>query len=159
MRKGLGTLLRALVEQLDDAVQARYRAVGLDYRPRFTPVVRYLAEHRAASLRALAAAADVSHSAMSQTIAEMNRLGLVTKQTGSDAREQLVALSGAGKAMLPELEVCWRQTDAAARRLSADVGCDLELVIAEALRQLEQQSFDQRIAAEGGEQRPEPLSV
>jgi DNA-binding MarR family transcriptional regulator len=147
MHNGLGTMLRALVDQLDAAVQERYRQAGLDYRPRFTPIVRHLDAHGPSPLRAIAATAGVSHSAVSQTIAEMHRLGLVTKQAGQDAREQVVALSDSAVAMLPALRDCWKRTEAAAQGLSADVGCDLQAVIAEALHHLERRSFADRIAA------------
>ena len=38
----LGTLLRALLDQLDPAVEQAYRHLQLDYRPRYTPVLRTL---------------------------------------------------------------------------------------------------------------------
>ncbi len=38
----LGTLLRHLIELLDGAVEQTYRDAELDYRPRYTPVLRAL---------------------------------------------------------------------------------------------------------------------
>ena len=36
----LGTLLRTLIDALDGDVERAYAQAGLDFRPRFTPVVR-----------------------------------------------------------------------------------------------------------------------
>ena len=45
MKPGLGTQLRHLIELLDGDVAQTYANAGLDYRPRFTPVMRVLQEH------------------------------------------------------------------------------------------------------------------
>lgn len=141
----LGTLLRRLTEQLDGAVEVSYVEDGLDYRPRYTPVVRALVRGGPATIRDLAAQTRVSHSATSQTIAQMAERGLVTLATGADARERIVALSDAALAMLPRLERRWAATEAAARSLDTDLGLPLADVVAQALAALERQSFADRI--------------
>lgn len=144
-RPTLGTLLRRLIEQLDGAVEASYVEDGLDYRPRYTPVVRALVHDGPATIRDLAAQTGVSHSATSQTIAQMADRGLVTLATGTDARERIVALSDAAQAMLPRLERRWAATEAAAHSIDADIGLPLADVLAQALAVLERQSFADRI--------------
>ncbi len=52
--RGLGTLLRHLLELLDGDVEQAYAELGLDYRPRFTPVVRALLESEPRSIRDIA---------------------------------------------------------------------------------------------------------
>lgn len=141
----LGTLLRRLIEQLDGAVEASYVEDGLDYRPRYTPIVRALMRNGPATIRDLAAQTPVSHSAISQTIAQMVDRGLVTLTPGSDARERIVSLSETAQVMLPQLERRWAATEAAARSLDTDLGLPLADVVAQALAALERQSFTDRI--------------
>lgn len=141
----LGTLLRRLIEHLDGAVEASYAQDGLDYRPRYTPIVRALAQGKPATIRDLAERAGVSHSAASQTVAQMAERGLVTLAPGADARERIVVLSDAGLALLPRLDRRWAATEAAARTLDADLGLPLAEVVAQALEALERQSFADRI--------------
>ncbi|MEO1172961.1 MAG: MarR family transcriptional regulator, partial [Myxococcota bacterium] len=76
-KRTLGTLLRHLIELLDGGVQTAYDELGLDYRPRFTPVVRTLMDGDAKSVREIAGEAGLTHSAASQTLMRMRREGLV----------------------------------------------------------------------------------
>ena len=56
-----GVLLRRLIEHLDAAVEQAYADAGLDYRPRFTPIVRVLLAEGPSSLRVVSAAIGVRH--------------------------------------------------------------------------------------------------
>jgi DNA-binding MarR family transcriptional regulator len=143
----LGTLLRRLLAQLDDAVEESYARDGLDYRPRYTPIIRALAAGGPATIRDLAARTGVSHSAASQTVAQLADRGLVSLQAGEDARERIVALGAAAEALMPRLERRWAATEAAARSLDDDLGVSLEEVLARALAALERQPFADRIGA------------
>src|SRR5690348_5551166 len=100
----LGTLLRHLIELLDGAVEQAYAGLALDYRPRYTPVVRALLELGPASLRAISLRAGITHSAVSQTVAQMKKHGLVRYRPGRDARERIVALTPAAEAIVPALK-------------------------------------------------------
>src|SRR3954452_6118833 len=53
------------------------------------------------SVRELAAAREVTHSAMSQTVAAMSRAGLVTTEPGEDARTRMVSLAPAAAELVP----------------------------------------------------------
>ena len=68
---GLGTLLRHMLELLDGDVQRAYDELGLDYRPRYTPVVAALLDLGPSSIQDIARAAGITHSAASQTVAQM----------------------------------------------------------------------------------------
>lgn len=142
----LGTLLRHLLELLDEDVEATYRAAGLDYRPRFTPVMRALDELGPSSIRSVARHASLTHSAASQTVAEMVRRGLVRSQAGEDARERIVALTDRGRALLPQLREFWSATNAAASGLGEEIGVDLAAAAAAAIAALEARPFFDRIA-------------
>jgi DNA-binding MarR family transcriptional regulator len=134
---------------LDRDVESVYSEAGLDYRPRYTPVVRHVAEHGPSSIRAIADRASLTHSAASQTVAEMVRRGLATTIPGADARERIVALTPAARAMLPELELYWAATASAAASLFAEIGIDLEAGLAAAIEALGRRSFFDRITAAG----------
>jgi DNA-binding MarR family transcriptional regulator len=145
--RGLGTLLRHLLELLDGDVQKAYEDLGLDYRPRFTPVVRALVESEPRSIREIADHSGLTHSAVSQTVAEMKKAGLVRLERGrTDARERLARLSPHGRALLPGLQRQWAATNAAADDLDAELSHSLRATVTEAIAALEKKPFRQRIA-------------
>jgi DNA-binding MarR family transcriptional regulator len=141
----LGTLLRHLIEQLDGAVEESYALSGLDYRPRYTPIVRALIECGPASIRAISRSAGITHSAVSQTVAQMQERGLVQFESGGDARERIVALTPAAKTMIPRLQQHWRATNAAADVLDSELSAPLSKLLREAIAALERRPFAQRI--------------
>ena len=144
-RPTIGTLLRRLIEELDGAVARSYEAAGLDYRPRYTPIVRALVRNGPLTIRSLSERSSVTHSAASQTVSQMAECGLISLQPGADARERLVTLTPAAEAMLPTLEACWTATEAAARTLDADLGQSLEAILTQLLAALERSPFLDRI--------------
>ena len=141
----LGTLLRNLSETLDRAVEAAYRDAGLSYRPRYTPIYRALLSGPA-SIRGLSRQTGVSHSAVSQTVAQMRRDGLVALRPGADARERIVELSPAALALRTRLERHWDVTEAATLSLERDTGAPISELIERALAALEDRSMGERIA-------------
>jgi DNA-binding MarR family transcriptional regulator len=142
----LGTLLRHLIEQLDGAVEAAYRAERLDYRPRYTPVVKALMALGPVSIRALSRQAGISHSATSQTVSQMTREGLVALRPGQDGRERIVALTPRAEAMLPAITRQWRAVNIAADALDAELAVPLSGLLVEAIAALERRPFGERIA-------------
>lgn len=144
-RPTLGTLLRRLIEELDGAVSESYERAGIDFRPRYTPIIRALAQDGPMTVRALAQRATVSHSAVSQTVSQMTTHGLVALTPGTDARERIVALTPAANALLPDLQTCWAATEAAARTLDADLGQPFDLLLIQLLDALEDRPFLNRI--------------
>ncbi|WEK47741.1 MAG: MarR family transcriptional regulator [Candidatus Andeanibacterium colombiense] len=141
----LGTLLRRLIEELDGAVDESYKRAGLDYRARFTPVVKALSLSGPLPLRVLAERATVSHSATSQTVSQMAKMGLVSTAPGTDGRERMVSLTPYALKILPELEACWKATEAAARTLDADLGQPVAEVLISLLDALKKRPFLDRI--------------
>lgn len=141
----LGTLLRHLIEALDGAVEEAYGRAGLDYRPRYTPIVRVLIEIGPASIRAISQRAGTTHSAVSQTVSQMRKAGLVRLRPGGDARERVVALTPRAEAMVPRLERHWAATSAAARGLDDELSAPLSVLVREAIAALERRPFAERI--------------
>lgn len=148
MTPGLGTQLRHLIDLLDGAVGDAYDAAGLDYRPRFTPVMRALASGKALTISQIAEQSHITQPAATQTVNLMLKADLVQTETSTlDARQKLVRLSDHGKAMLPRLKRCWAATKAAADSLDADMSHPLSEALAEAIAALEQRPFGERIRA------------
>ncbi|MEH0985793.1 MarR family winged helix-turn-helix transcriptional regulator [Micromonospora sp. CPCC 205556] len=143
----LGTRLRHLLELLDGAVAASYADVGLPgFRPRFTPVIRALARTGPAAIRDLARATGVTHSAASQTVAQMAKEGLVTLAPGDDGRQRIVHLTGRAESLLLVLDAEWAATTEAAGRLEAELSYPLSRVVDEALAALGRRPMRERIA-------------
>lgn len=144
--RSLGTLVRRLLELLDGEVEATYRASGLPWRPRYTPILRALMQSGPASIKAVAAWIGISHSAVSQTVSQMRKDGLVTLEPGKDGRERIIALTGMTEKMIPALEGQWAATNAAADQLDAELATALTSTLTEAIVALEHRSFGERIA-------------
>jgi len=143
---GLGTLLRALLDQLDPAVERTYAALPLPYRPRFTPVIQALLQQRTCRIKDVANACGLSHSAMSQTVATMVRTGWLRAEAGADGRERILSLTDEARVLVPQLQRRWASTANAARTLDAELAVPLERVLREALTALQRRSFDARLA-------------
>lgn len=142
----LGTLLRHLIELLDGDLERPYRDLGLDYRPRYTPVVRALVDLGPSPIRDIARAVGITHSAASQTVAQMTRKGLLRAKPGADARERVVGMTPKLRRMLARLEVQWAATDVAADRLNEELPHSLQDVVSSAISALERKPFAERIA-------------
>jgi len=142
----LGTLLRHLTDLLESAVEQSYVDSGLDYRPRFTPIVRALMNLGPSSLRAISVHAGITHSAVSQTVAEMVKREWLTSAPGKDARELVVSLSDKANAAVPILKRRWAATNAASDSLDQELSSPLFAVLREAIQHLEERPFADRIA-------------
>ena len=144
--QGLGTQLRHLVELLDGGVDEIYKIEGLDYRPRYTPIVRALENQSALTIKSIAKSAGISHSAASQTISKMISIGLLEHAKGKDGRERLIRLTNHARSILPRLHHVWRATQIAADELDAELAIPLSEVAEQAIIALSKKSFVQRIA-------------
>ncbi|WP_355582773.1 helix-turn-helix domain-containing protein [Xanthomonas cannabis] len=143
----LGTLVRHLIELLDGDLEAVYAASGLAWRPRYTPVLRVLMRLGPVSIKVLAQEIGITHSAASQTVAQMVKQRLVALKPGADARERIVVLTARTRQMIPALQRQWAATNAAAAQLDAELSVPLSAVLAEAIAALNQRSFATRISA------------
>ncbi|MYN09642.1 MarR family transcriptional regulator [Massilia sp. FT127W] len=154
MKPGLGTQLRHLIDLLDGAVGAAYEEAGLDYRPRYTPVMRALTQGEARTIGQIAESAGITQPAATQTIALMLKAGLIVSEPGAlDGRQKMISLSAQGRALLPQLQQCWQATAAAARSLDEDLPYPLSDALANAIAALRQQSFGERIRAARSKQK------
>ncbi|QJD69934.1 MarR family transcriptional regulator [Xanthomonas campestris pv. badrii] len=141
----LGTLVRHLIELLDGDLEAVYANSGLAWRPRYTPVLRVLLRLGPASIKLLAQEIGITHSAASQTVAQMTKQGLVALKPGTDARERIVVLTAKTRRMIPALQRQWAATNAAAAQLDAELSVPLTAILAEAIAALNERPFAHRI--------------
>jgi MarR family transcriptional regulator, organic hydroperoxide resistance regulator len=149
---GLGTRLRALIAELDGDVQSIYDDLGVEFRPRFYPIVRALLEKDMLSIGAIAQVAQVSQPAATQTINEMKKLELVASATASDARRRLVGLTPKGRDLCSKLAPVWEAAHRAAEELDCELAMPLGAVLDEALRALRNRSFRDRVRVLIGEE-------
>jgi DNA-binding MarR family transcriptional regulator len=144
---GLGTQLRHVLELLDGDVARVYTDLGIaDYRPRYSPVVRALAARGPLSIGDLARATGVTHSAASQTAAQMARHGLLALEPGADARQRIARLTGRARDLLPVVEAEWAATSRAAAELEAELPTALSKVLDRAERAAIDRPMRTRIA-------------
>jgi DNA-binding MarR family transcriptional regulator len=154
---GLDTRLRGLLDAMDADVALALSDLGVrDYRTRYSAVVRYVDEHGPSTIRKLADRLRVTHSAASQTVAEMERRGWVELRAGDDARQRLVRLTAKARRMLPAINAEWDATEAAAAALDAELPYSLSALIDELAAALERRRFRDRIADAAAEQPPSP---
>ena len=136
-----------MLDLLDGDVAQVYADLGLaDYRPRFSPVVRALVLLGPSPIRDVARAIGVTHSAASQTVAQMTRSGLVRLEPGGDARQRIVHLTDRAAALLPVIDAEWAATSAAAADLDAELPVPLGEMLAAVLRAVERRPMRERIA-------------
>jgi DNA-binding MarR family transcriptional regulator len=143
---GLSTRLRTLLEAMDDDVSVALADLGLtDYRTRYSAVIRRLATGPG-TIGDVAEALAVTHSAASQTVAEMERRGLLALRTGADARQRVVTLTAKTKRLLPAIDAEWEATELASAALEAELPYPLSQLIDELAAALERRRFRMRIA-------------
>ncbi|MGX1562931.1 MarR family winged helix-turn-helix transcriptional regulator [Streptomyces sp. NPDC055506] len=145
----VGTLLRHVLELLDGDVAKIYEEQGLpEYRPRFSPVVRALLAEGPLSVRDLATAIGVTHSAASQTAAQMARADLVTHTPDPlDARRRLIDLTPKTHALLPRIEAEWEATATAMAELDAELSMPLAVLLSEVVEAAGRRPFRERVGA------------
>ncbi|MFR9801223.1 MarR family winged helix-turn-helix transcriptional regulator [Pseudonocardia sp. RS010] len=140
--------LKDLLATMDAAIAELYAEHGVrGVRTRFGMALIRLQHLGPMPLKELAAQIDVTHSAMSQTVTEMRRAGLVETTPGADARTRQVALTGRGSALVPFLEAEWRATEAAFAELDVALPYPMTRVISDAAAALRERPFLDRIRA------------
>lgn len=147
---GLGTLLRAVLAQLEPAVEQAYSAADPRMRSRYYPILRHLLIHEQASVGQIAAAVGVSQPAITQTIRQMADVDLLDVRPGADRRARNVRLSAAGLDMVERLRPVWQTVSAAADGLERDSGQPIFAALEAVLEALSSRGFANRIAQEKG---------
>lgn len=143
---GLGELLRYVGDLVDQGAEAHYRALALEYRPRFTPVLRALADG-AETVSDITARTHLTQGAVSQSVALMVADGLITREPMEDARKSCIRLTPKARSLLRRLTPHWSVTFAAIAALEQEIGHPLREALAAAAQALEREGFAERLAA------------
>lgn len=143
----LGVRVRTVLDRMDADVARVLVDLGItDYRPNFSAVIRFVVENGEVTIRDVARGLGLTHSALSQRVAEMRRRGLVELVTGADGRERLIRLTDTARALQPALDAEWRTTAAAFDALNAELTASLRQIVDEMEAALDRRSFRDRIA-------------
>lgn len=138
--------LRLLLAAMDDDIASLYDEAGMPgFRTRFTGPLILLGRRGPLTIRELADAMRVTHSAMSQTVAAMRRAGLVTSVAGGDARTRRVRPTRAARRILPFLEAEWRATEQAILELEEEIPYPLSQVVRDIEAALSRRPFRERV--------------
>lgn len=143
---GIGELLRHLLDLFDRDAERIYARLdlGLDYRARYTPILRAL-EGGAVSITALQQRIRITQGAVSQTVKLMEAEGLLRRVESEDRRARKVALTEKGAALRRRLLEEWNLHLAAIAELEAEVGLPLRDHLIRAIAGLERESFERRV--------------
>ena len=141
---------------MDADVSLALADLGLrDYRTRYSAVIRRIDRDGPATIRDIAHALGVTHSAASQTVAEMEKRGLLELRPGTDARQREVSLTDKAGGLLPAINAEWEATDAASAALDAELPYPLSTLIDDLAAALERRRFRLRIGDAAAEKLPE----
>jgi DNA-binding MarR family transcriptional regulator len=154
IKPGLGELLRYVGELVDQGAEAHYRELNLNYRPRYTPVLRAISVG-AETVTDITARTRLTQGAVSQTVGLMVADGIVARHGLEDGRKNGVHLTPRGKGLLKTLEPHWRLTFQAIEALEREIGHPLLCVLEDAARALERQDFAGRLRTAGMRQEAE----
>jgi DNA-binding MarR family transcriptional regulator len=131
---------------MDRDIAALYDDAGVrGFRPRFSPALIRLARHGPMTIRELADAVDVTHSAMSQTVASMRRSALVGSAPTTDGRTRAVRLTPKARQLVPFLEAEWRATERSLLELEEEIPYPLTRVVRDIEQALDRRSFGDRL--------------
>jgi DNA-binding MarR family transcriptional regulator len=136
----LGQLLKAI----DDDITRLYSDVP-GFRSKFAGPLIHLGRKDSMSIGELAEAMEVTHSAMSQTVAAMRRAGLVRDARTDDRRSRRVRLTRKARAMVPFLEGEWRATERTLAELDAEIPYPMAQVVSDIRAALERRPFAERL--------------
>lgn len=141
---GLGELLRHLTDVLDQGSEDAYLAMGIDYRARYTPIMRAFSGEPI-SVSEIQERARFTQGAISQTIKLMEADDLVDRVITEDGRSRTVQLTEKGMALHTSLLELWQHRLDAIADLEAEIGYPLRSILASAINALEQDGLAERL--------------
>jgi DNA-binding MarR family transcriptional regulator len=147
-----------LLHRLDRDIASLYERADLKpFKTRFAGPLIQLSRSESLTITALAARAEVTHSAMSQTVAAMRRAGLVESVADpEDARNRRIRLSEHGRDVADFASTEWRATEASLIELEAELPYPLTQVVRDIEAALDRRPFLQRLEDHLGRQPGKP---
>jgi DNA-binding MarR family transcriptional regulator len=139
--------LKRLGDRLKAEATRLYRAKGIEFSDSWFLLALILSDRETVSVTEVADAFGISHSAISQMAAAMERQGLLAAETDDrDKRRTLLYLTKEGRSAVERLRPIWTAVGECTNELIASTGKDLLVVISEIEKQLEQQSLFTRVS-------------
>jgi DNA-binding MarR family transcriptional regulator len=116
----MGSRLRRLSETFIQEVNQAYAQQGIAFDASWFPVFYFLSQQDEVSIKDIADALNVSHSAMSQLVSALQKKGLVKSVvSAADARRKVITLTAKGKKLLEQIQPVWRALETAMADLAA----------------------------------------
>lgn len=153
-KPGLGELLRYVAELVDSGSAATYRDMTLDYRPRYTPILRAMVSG-ACTVTEITGQTSLTQGAVSQSVSMMEQDGILIKSPLQDGRKSSLRLTEKGQQLITVLQSHWETLFTAIDQLEKEIGYPLISVLQKTAGALERQGFDERIRLAANSQKGE----
>jgi len=142
---GLGEMLRHLSELIDNGSEKTYPALPVNYRSRYTPVMRAIAAG-ATTVSDIKSITFLTQGAVSQTVALMEQDGIIERKPLTDGRKNALQLTAHGHTVLSRLECHWQAIFLAVSKLEAETGTPLMEALKKTISALSDRSAEARIS-------------
>lgn len=140
----IATRLQRLSEQMRKDGALIYKAHGIDFEPKWFPVIYTLYHKTQLSVVELAGEIGYTHPSTIGLLKELEQQKIISSSKDkTDERKRLVQLTAKGKDLLERMKPVWDIMITAATQLT-DTQSNLMKAIAEVEQQMEIQSFYQR---------------
>jgi len=140
----LSTRMQRLSDQIrKDGLQI-YKANGIDFEPKWFPVIYSLHKKNTMSVVEIAAEIGYSHPSTISLLKELEKKKLIrSKKDKTDERKRLLVLTEKGATLVTEMQPVWKVMVEALNSLTETTN-NLMKAIEEVEEKMEQQSFYQR---------------
>jgi len=142
----LASRLKRLSERLLKDGAAIYKSQGIDFQPRWFPVLYLLNQKSPMIVTAVANSLGMTHPSVNQIASAMTKAGLLKSfRDKNDERRRLLALTSKGKKMAADLKPVWQDFNDAAAELLENAGREPLDIIDRIEQELDRQSMFDRI--------------
>lgn len=150
---GIGTRLKRVYDLLSIDMERLYQEAGLDFRVRHFPVIFALHKFDRLNIAEMQKHSGLTHSAVSQTVKQLMKSGIVAMQVGEDARSRIIHLTEKGENLVQKLIPIWQLAEKIVQDIRGESQNDLLLALGDFEANLCKRSFYQRYS---GYQVPKP---
>lgn len=143
----LSTRMQRLADQIRKDGMQIYKANGIEFEPKWFPVIYTLHQRSIMSVVEISAEIGYSHPSTISLLKELEKKKLIrSKKDKTDERKRLLVLTEKGEALVNEMKPVWTIMREALESLT-DTTNNLMKAIEEVEMSMEQQSFYQRAQA------------
>jgi DNA-binding MarR family transcriptional regulator len=141
-----GSRLKRLVKRTDADILMIYEELGVDFRPRWFPLLMVLSSRKRASITDAASAIHYSHTAVNKLAREMTAHGLIiSKGDSQDGRKRILHLTRKGRNTVASLESVWKEIRAVTKELVSSGPHNILMAADEIEKQLDENSLYDRL--------------